>query len=120
MDACTFQGIGYKVYFYVYGFLRSYFVPFTTLVAGVRTRNFRLYYLRTVILCVARSCCRACLLLLSHVASCQQVKSRDTAKTVIRVDVQGGPKMGPQTHDHNSVILLTDLIYFFTGRFLPW
>jgi len=79
-----------------------------------------LHYLRTVILRVARSCCRACLLLLSHVASCQQVKSRDTAKTVIRADVQGGPKMGPQTHDHNSVIFLTDLRYFFTGRFLPW
>jgi len=44
VDACTFPEIGYEVYFYVYGFrfLRSYFVPFTTLVAGVRSRNFRL------------------------------------------------------------------------------
>ena len=45
-----------------------------------------LHYLRTVTLCVARSCCRACLLLLSHIASCQKVKG-STAKIVIRADV---------------------------------
>ena len=86
VDACTFPGIGYEVYFYVHGyrFLRSYFVPFTTLVAGMRSRNFTLFThchsLRGSIMLSRVSSS------VSDVASCQKVKG-STAKIVIRAVV---------------------------------
>jgi len=46
-----------------------------------------------------------------------------TATVLVRIQtdltyLQGGPKTGPQTHDHNSVKSSPIYKFFFTGRFL--